>query len=358
MEAADDRGRRLLLFCSNDYLGLSNHPEVAGALAAAARNEAGSGAAHLVTGHRPAHRSLEEAVADWLGRDRALLFSTGYMANLGAVAALAQRGDLVLEDRLNHASLLDAGLLSGAGMRRYRHADLDHLLRCLELPARRRLVVTDGVFSMDGDVAPLASIARLARNAGAAVLVDDAHGLGVLGEEGRGSLNAAGIGQDQVPLLVGTFGKALGTFGAFVAGPADWIEFLLQRARTYIYTTAPPAALAVATRKALELSRHEQWRRDHLAALIRRFREGARSLGLPLLPSGTPIQPVIIGSAIAALAASRTLEEAGILVTAIRPPTVPQGSARLRVTLSAGHTAEQVDRLLDALATLPHAEDR
>lgn len=346
-------GTGLLSFCSNDYLGLADHPKVTDAFVSEARRTGvGSGASHLVTGHRPVHRDLEEALADWLGRDRALLFSTGYMANAGSIAALVTRGDMVHQDRLNHASLLDGGLLCQGRMRRYAHADAGALEAGLGLSARRHLVVTDGVFSMDGDVAPLRALCDAAQRHQAALMVDDAHGLGVLGREGRGSVDEAGLDQYGVPLLVGTLGKAFGTFGAFVAGPEDWVELLRQRVRTHIYTTAPPPAIAAATLASLQLVRDESWRREHLSALIARFREGARELGLRLQPSTTPIQPLIIGEAADALAASRSLEQHGILVTAIRPPTVPDGSARLRITLSAAHEEAHVDRLLDVLGTL------
>lgn len=343
-------GEELLAFCSNDYLGLSHAPEVvAGFRACAERDGVGSGAAHLVTGHRPEHAALEEELAEWLGRDRALLFSTGYLANLGVIAAFLGRGDLVLQDRLNHASLLDAGLLSGARMQRYRHGDAAHLAECMQRSARRRLVVTDGVFSMDGDVAPLGALLDSARDGEGVLMVDDAHGLGVVGDQGRGSLADAGLGQYEVPLLIGTLGKAFGTAGAFVAGPEEWIELLLQKARTYIYTTAPPPAVAAATRAALPLVREQGGRRQHLDTLIRRFRDGAAELGLALMPSRTAIQPVVVGDARAAVAASAALEARGLLVTPIRPPTVPQGTARLRITLSAAHSEAQVDRLLDGL---------
>ncbi|MFV8834476.1 8-amino-7-oxononanoate synthase [Aquisalimonas sp.] len=346
-------GNALLAFCSNDYLGLSHAPEVAAAFRAGVdRGGVGSGAAHLVTGHRPEHEALEAELADWLGCDRALLFSTGYMANLGVIAAFLGRGDLVVQDRLNHASLLDAGLLSGARMQRYRHADAAHLAEYMQRAERRRLVVTDGVFSMDGDVAPLADLLETVRGNEGVLMVDDAHGLGVLGEQGRGSLAEVGLGQHDVPLVVGTLGKAFGTAGAFVAGPDEWIELLLQKARTYIYTTAPPPAVAAATRAALPLVRETGGRRQHLHALIRRFRDGAHALGLQLMPSRTAIQPVVVGDAAAAVAASDALERRGLLVTAIRPPTVPRGSARLRITLSAAHTEAQVDRLLDGLSAV------
>ncbi|HET7673945.1 MAG TPA: 8-amino-7-oxononanoate synthase, partial [Gammaproteobacteria bacterium] len=301
-----------------------------------------------------AHEALEAALAEFTGRPRALLFSTGYMANLAVAAVLAGRGDCVVADRLSHASLLDGALLSGARLMRYAHNDLAALARRLESAgAGKRLVLTDGVFSMDGDSAPLAALAQTAAAHHAWLAVDDAHGIGILGPEGRGSVAAANLDLDAVPVLVGTLGKAFGTFGAFVAGSETLIETLVQHARTYIYTTAPPPALAVATLKALELVRTADDRRAHLARLIERFRTGASQLGLSLLPSRTPIQPLLVGSAKRAVAASAALEAAGILVTAIRPPTVPADTARLRITLSAAHNEADVDRLLDALAQTP-----
>ncbi|NEX23003.1 8-amino-7-oxononanoate synthase [Thiorhodococcus mannitoliphagus] len=345
-------GRPVLSFCSNDYLGLAAHPEVAAALqSGAARWGVGSGAAHLVNGHSAAHHRLEEALAAFTGRPRALLFSTGYMANLGVITALAGRGDAVFEDRLNHASLLDAALLSRAKLTRYPHADSAGLERMLGR-ASARLIATDGVFSMDGDLAPLPALAASARKAGAWLMVDDAHGLGVLGRGGRGSVDHFGLGLDDVPILMGTLGKAFGTFGAFVAGSEALIETLIQGARSYIYTTATPPALATATLAAIAIAEREDWRREHLNALIARFREGAAQLGLTLSDSHTPIQPLPAGSAARALAWSHALERAGILVTAIRPPTVPEGTARLRITFSAAHSQTDVDRLLDALSGL------
>jgi 8-amino-7-oxononanoate synthase len=345
-------GRRCLAFCSNDYLGLARDRRVAAALADGALAwGSGSGAAHLVTGHTTEHKALEEELAEFTGMPRALLFSTGYMANLGLVCALAGRGDLVVEDRLNHASLIDASRLSGARVRRYAHADPAAAARRLEGAATgRRFIVSDGVFSMDGDVAPLDELARIARSSGASLLIDDAHGLGVVGRHGRGSLVAAGLDPGAVDALVGTLGKAFGTFGAFVAGPDALVETLIQRARTYIYTTAPPPAVAAATRVALRIARDEDWRRERLASLVARFRRGARALGLRLTPSTTPIQPVIAGDAHTVLAAAETLYQAGLWVTPIRPPTVPAGSARLRITFSAVHRDADVDRLLAALA--------
>ena len=344
-------GRRLLAFCSNDYLGLANHPQVIEAWRAGAQRwGVGGGASHLVIGHSTPHHELEEALADFTGRPRGLLFSTGYMANLGAVTALVGKGDSVLEDRLNHASLLDAGLLSGARFSRYLHNDAQSLASRLAKAEGNTLVVCDGVFSMDGDVADLPALCAEARRHDAWVMVDDAHGFGTLGATGGGVVEQFGLGIDEVPVLVGTLGKAFGTAGAFVAGSDELIDTLVQFARPYIYTTSQPPALACATLKSLELLRSEHWRREHLAALIARFRQGAATLGLTLMESDTAIQPILIGDSGRAMALSRALRERGILVTAIRPPTVPAGSARLRVTLSAAHELDQVDRLLEALA--------
>lgn len=344
-------GRQLLAFCSNDYLGLANHPKVIEAWRAGAEKwGVGGGASHLVIGHSTPHHQLEEALAEFTGRPRALLFSTGYMANLGAVAALVGQGDSVLEDRLNHASLLDAGLLSGARFSRYLHNDGVSLANRLRKVSGNTLIVTDGVFSMDGDLADLPSLCAEARRANAWVMVDDAHGFGPLGATGGGIVEHFGLGLDDVQVLVGTLGKAFGTAGAFVAGSDDLIEALVQFARPYIYTTSQPPALACATLQSLELLRSEHWRREHLNALIKRFREGAQAIGLELMDSETPIQPILVGDSARALQLSQLLRERGLLVTAIRPPTVPAGSARLRVTLSAAHSLEQLELLLEALA--------
>jgi 8-amino-7-oxononanoate synthase len=348
-------GRLMVNFCSNDYLGLANHPAVADAFRQAiGRYGIGAGAAHLVCGHTRAHHVLEEELAEFTGRERALLFSTGYMANLGVISALTGRGDEVFEDRLNHASLLDAALLSGARFKRYSHSDPAVLKRELEASGGKRcLIASDGVFSMDGDLAPLPALAALAMQCGALLMIDDAHGLGVIGEGGRGSTALSGLTQDDVPVLVGTFGKAFGTFGAFVAGSADLIEFLIQRARTYVYTTALPAAVAEATRVSLRLVREESWRRNRVSSLVQRFRAGAARIGLQLMESDTPIQPVVVGDNRSAVLVSEVLKSTGFLVAAIRPPTVPAGTARLRFTFTAGHTEAQVDSLLDALDRLP-----
>jgi len=351
LPAARIDGREIRVFCSNDYLGLAHDPRLAEAMAGAARAwGTGSGAAHLVSGHTTEHHALEEALAAFTGRPRALLFSTGYMANLGALSALAGRGDLVVEDRLNHASLIDAARLSGASVKRYRHNDAEAAALRLSAPAGRKLLVTDGLFSMDGDLAPLADLAAVARTRQAWLVVDDAHGLGVLGGTGRGSLEAAGLDIESAPVLIGTLGKAFGVFGAFVAGSDDLIETLINRARTYIYTTAPPPGLAAAARCALTIASDEPWRREHLAEMTMHFRRGADAIGLQMMPSASPIQPIVVGAPGAALEASETLFRKGFLVTAIRPPTVPDGTSRLRVTLSASHRQQDVDDLLEALA--------
>lgn len=344
-------GQPLLGFCSNDYLGLAGHREVIRAMQQGAdRWGVGGGASHLVMGHSSPHHELEEALAEFTGRPRALLFSTGYMANLAAVTALVGAGDTVLEDRINHASLLDAGLLSGARFSRYLHNDAASLAKRLAKAVGNTLVVTDGVFSMDGDLADLPALCATAKASNAWVMVDDAHGFGPLGANGGGIVEHFGLGIDDVQVLVGTLGKAFGTAGAFVAGSEALIETLIQFARPYIYTTSQPPAVACATLKSLELLRRETWRRDHLNRLVARFRQGAADIGLALMDSPTPIQPILVGSSERALELSAALRERGILVGAIRPPTVPVGSARLRVTFSASHTEAQVERLLDILA--------
>ncbi|EIC23319.1 aminotransferase class I/II-fold pyridoxal phosphate-dependent enzyme [Thiorhodovibrio frisius] len=415
-------GRTLLTFCSNDYLGLAADARVIETFTRAAGEfGVGSGASHLINGHSRYHHQLEEALADFTQRPRALLFSTGYMANLGVISALAGRGEQILCDRLNHASLIDGARLSGARPRRYRHADpadLQRLLASARSDKATAMIISDGVFSMDGDLAPVPELARAAKQADAWLLIDDAHGLGVIGADGRGTLaeieaqatsardandtnrklvvgfgsgdghgglggrtppgsleggihgvprgrhpaqnepksqrgSVYTLGEQQVPILVGTLGKAFGTFGAFVAGSDALIETLIQRARSYIYTTALPPAVAAASLTSLELMQAEPWRRDHLGQLVRYFRQGAAELGLPLMPSITPIQPLLAGSSARALDWSRRLEARGLLVPAIRPPTVPQGHARLRISFSASHRIEDIDRLLEALAALP-----
>ena len=346
-------GRPLLNFCSNDYLGLAGDPRVAAAFAAGAeRWGTGSGASHLVCGHTAAHHELEEALAEFAGRPRALLFSSGYAANVGAINALLTVGDAVLEDRQNHASLLDGGWISRASFQWYAHRDVQDLDKRLGEcgDARRKLVVSDGTFSMDGDACPLDEVVEVARRHSAWVMIDDAHGLGVHGRGGCGLVDPARYGTDDVPVLMGTLGKALGTFGAFVAGSEELVELLIQKARGYVFSTALPSAVAVATLASLRIAIDEEWRRERLAGLVARFRRGAEELGLELLASSSPIQPVIVGEPGRTVEWSGALEERGLMITAIRPPTVPEGTSRLRITLTAGHQEGDVDRLLAALA--------
>lgn len=343
----------LLSFCSNDYLGLANDPRIVDAFCVAAREHGvGAGASHLITGHNAVHSALEEELAEFVGTPRALLFSTGYMANLGLVTALADRRGVIFEDKLNHASLIDAARLARAEVRRYPHVDTGRLAHMLVAAQGAKLITTDGVFSMDGDVAPLSELRELAQRYDARLLVDDAHGLGVLGNDGRGSCADQGIAIAAPLILMGTLGKAFGVFGAFVAAEQVVIETLIQYARTYIYTTALPPAVAAAVRESLRIVRAEPWRREHLQTLIGRFVKGAQALGLRLTNAKTPIQPVLLGNAEAALVASQRLRARGILVPAIRPPTVPVGTSRLRITFSAAHQATDVDQLLESLAAV------
>ena len=346
-------GNELLNLCSNDYLGLANDERVRQAFISGVNTwGAGSGASHLVCGHTRAHHYLEEQLAEFTARPRALMFSSGYAANLGAINALVSAGDAVFEDKLNHASLLDGGLLSRANFKRFRHKDCNHLndqLGQISASDGRKLIVTDGVFSMDGDLCDIDALCQIGTEHKAWLMVDDAHGFGVLGEEGRGVVNPAIHSSDDVQVLVGTLGKAFGTQGAFIAGSEELIETLIQNARTFIYTTALPAAVAVATTESLRIVRTEHWRREKLQALIAQFREGAQVLGLDLLPSTTPIQPVLMDSEANALQVAQQLEDQGILVTAIRPPTVPAGTSRLRITFTANHTEADVSQLLHAL---------
>ena len=344
--------KKLLSFCSNDYLGLANHAAIRKAFIDAVEHQGvGSGAAHLLTGHSVYHQQLEEALASFTGQQKVLLFSSGYQANMGLIDALMSRDDVILQDKLNHASLLDGGRLSAARQYRYQHNNVNALAQRLQQTKRveRRLIVSDGVFSMDGDLAPLPDLVHLAAEHRAGVIIDDAHGFGVLGQRGAGSVEHWQIKSEQSPIIVGTFGKAFGTAGAFVAADNVVIETLIQQARTYIYTTAQPAAIAAATMQSLKLVESESWRREKLQALITQFRRGARALTLNVADSITAIQPVIIGDDSLALQIGQQLEQAGILVGVIRPPTVPAGSARLRITLSADHSESDVARLLDAL---------
>jgi len=345
-------GESLLSFSSNDYLGLAADARVVAAFAEGLkRYGAGSGASHLVTGHSEAHHALEEELAAFAGTERALLFSTGYMANLAVAGTLLDRHGTVFEDRLNHASLIDAARLSDARVKRFHHGDVARLATQLAgTEGDGKLILTDGVFSMDGDLARLPELLELARRYQSWLLVDDAHGIGVLGKAGRGTFAHYGLVPRAPAILLGTLGKAFGTFGAFVAGEADLVEYLVQRARPYIYTTALPPAVAEATRTSLRIVQDEGWRRDVLRERIAQFRAGAKQLGYTLPDSPTPIQPLIFGSADAALAASEALRKRGILAPAIRPPTVPAGTSRLRISLSATHTQAHVEQLLSALA--------
>lgn len=344
-------GQDYLAFCSNDYLGLANHPKIIEAFKSAAdQYGVGSGAAHLVNGHFELHEKLENELAQWTGRESALLFSTGYMANMGVIASLTNKDDAVFEDKWNHASLLDGGLLSGARFQRYLHNDLDNLESKLnKSEARRKLVVTDGVFSMDGDKADLTALSTLAEQHDAWVMVDDAHGMAALGATGAGLCEEQCVNQNQIQILMGTLGKGFGTAGAFVAGSKELIEYLTNFARPYIYTTAMPPAISAATLASLDIIKNEPQRRDQLNTLIQYFRNEVAGLGLTLMDSATAIQPILVGDAEKALAMSHALREKGLMVTAIRPPTVPKDTARLRVTLSASHTMSDIDQLISGL---------
>lgn len=343
-------GREYTAFCSNDYLGLAADPRLAAAAKAGIdRYGVGAGASHLILGHSSAHHELEAALAAFVGLPQALLFSTGYMANMGVVSALAGRGDAVFADRLNHASLNDAALVSRAAFKRYAHNDLAALERLLQTtPARRRLVIVDAVFSMDGDIAPVPALLELCARYDAYLLIDDAHGFGVLGAGGRGTLAHFGITSERV-IYMATLGKAAGVSGAFVAGSKDLIESLVQNARTYIYTTATPPLLAQALLASLQLIGQEGWRRVRLRELIAQLQQELAAAPWRLMPSDTPIQPLLVGGNAEALALSARLAAQGLLVPAIRPPTVPQGTARLRISLSADHSAADVARLTAAL---------
>lgn len=344
-------GQTYLSFCSNDYLGLCNHPDLVQALQqGVARYGVGSGASQLVTGYSQAHQQLEERIAAFFHRPRALLFSNGYMANLGVISSLCDHRSAVFADRLVHASLIDGARLSHAKLHRYAHLDTQALQQSLHTSqARTKLIASDALFSMDGDVAALAPLANLAHHYNAWLMIDDAHGIGVLGAHGRGSLEQQAINSAQVPILVGTLGKALGGFGAFVTGEQALIETLIQKARSLIYTTAPPPALAHASCRAFDIIEQEPWRREHLHQLVQSFRSQALAMGLPLMASNTPIQPLLVGSSETCINISEQLYAQHLLVTPIRPPTVAQGKARLRITFSANHTQDDVQRLLTAL---------
>jgi len=342
---------RFLNFCSNDYLGLANHPRLKEAAVTASKTwGAGSGASHLVCGHQASHHRLEEELADFVGAQSALLFSTGYMANLAIPQSFLSRNDLLVQDKLNHASLIDSASLCRATFKRYRHNDINHLQKTLNKEKyRRTLISVDAVFSMDGDQAPITQLSDIAEENQAVLLIDDAHGFGVLGEQGRGSYSANRLIPNGPRLMLGTLGKALGSFGAFVAGDRVYIDHLKQFARTYTYTTALPPAVAEASRTALSILQDEPWRQEQLHQNIEYFRKCVADIGLELMSSQTPIQPLVLGDEKNALAASQILENMGIWVSAIRPPTVPADTARLRITLTAEHKREHIDQLLEGL---------
>ena len=349
-------GKDFLAFCSNDYLGLANHPDLIQTMVTAANAwGVGSSSSHLVIGHQQVHHDLEQALAEFVGYPRALLFSSGYMANIGAIKSLIGQGDDIFHDYLDHASLLDGGWLSRARFKRFAHSDYDDLEKLLAAsralsPESKRLVVSDSVFSMDGEIADIPILSSTAKQQDAWLMIDDAHGLGVLGENGSGILSHWGVSTDAVEVYVGTLGKAFGCAGAFVASSELVIETLIQSARTYIYTTAIPPAIAATILKALEIVRNEQWRRDKLNELIEYFKRGAEEIGLPLMPSTTAIQPLLYISTEKTLQVSDALAKQGILITPIRPPTVPKNTSRLRVTLSASHSKVDIDRLFKVLA--------
>lgn len=348
-------GIQTINFSSNDYLGLANHPALKNILQETDDLSVGSGAAHLVTGHHLEHHLLEDELADWLGCERALLFSTGYMANLAVQPALMHKGDWILSDKLNHASLLDGALLSAADLKRYAHNDMKALEKRLKQAQEANiqcLIVTDGVFSMDGDLTKLPEIQALVQKYNAWLLVDDAHGLGVLGHQGKGCFEHFSLTPDENTLIMGTLGKAFGTSGAFVAGSEVAIETLIQFARPYIYTTAMSPVNAKVTRSALKLVKDADVRRQQLKDNIIFFRQGAEANGLNLMPSESAIQPILLGESEVAIAWSEALKKAGCWVSAIRPPTVPKDTARLRITLSASHTHVQIQQLLDALKSI------
>jgi len=349
-------GKTYLSFASNDYLGLASHPAIAAAACeAATRYGVGAGASHLLTGHHALHQRLEGELAAFVGRPAALLFATGYMANLGVVTALVGRDGALFADRLNHASLVDAALLSRAEHVRYRHLDLGHLEELLRASrAKNKLIASDTVFSMDGDLAPVAKLLALAEKYNAWLYLDDAHGFGVLGEGGRGVLHSYPALLTPHPALIylATLGKAAGVSGAFVAGSETLVEWLVNKARTYIYTTAAPPMLAAAVSASLKLIAGEPWRRQQLQRLMAQLKAGVARLPWPLLPSDSPIQPLLIGGNHEALRLADGLLERGILLPAIRPPTVPEGTARLRISLSAAHTEAELAQLLTALKEL------
>ncbi|MFK8066860.1 MAG: 8-amino-7-oxononanoate synthase [Gammaproteobacteria bacterium] len=344
--------RKYLNFCSNDYLGLASHHEIIFAAQSALQEYGvGSGASALITGHTKIHQQLEESLAEFTCRSKVLLFSNGFAANIGVLGALANKKTNLIMDKLSHASLIDGAKLSGSKLRRYQHLDMHNLERLLEnKDPNEFLVVTESLFSMDGDLAPLNEISDICKKNSANAYVDDAHGFGVYGENGAGSLTAAGLNEQQIPVMVATFGKAFGAAGAFVAGSEILIETLVQKARSYIYSTAMPPAMAAAILKSLELVKKDNWRREKLFDLVTYFREKASARGIPISENALgPIQPIMVGDSDKALKHSQLLEEKGIKISAIRPPTVPENTSRLRITFSAAHEKQHIDSLVSAL---------
>ncbi len=347
-------GKNIISFCSNDYLGLANHPQLKqAAIDGINAFGVGSGSAHLVNGHSTAHHQLEEELAEFTGYPRAILFSTGYMANIGICQALVGKGDYVFEDRLNHASLLDGGLISGARLQRYLHNDVSSLEKKIKSDTdAEQLVLTDGVFSMDGDIAEIPALAALCQSSKSWLMVDDAHGFGTLGETGKGCLQHYSLTNKDVPIYMATLGKAMGTAGAFIAGSEDLVETIIQQARSYIYTTAMPAAIAQATRCSLKIIQNEPEHLNSLNNNIAYFRQCCEQSAVDIENSQTAIQPLLIGDDKKAVSISEQLFEKGFLVTAIRPPTVPEGTSRLRITLSAKHSSNHIDQLIETLIPL------
>ena len=350
-------GEQFLSFCSNDYLGLANDARVCQAAKDAISNfGVGSGASQLISGYSSLHASLEEQLADFLGYQRCVLFSSGYLANLGVISALSSRHSLILEDRLNHASLIDAARYAGGDLKRYKHRDINHANEIINTSeSKSHLIVSDGVFSMEGSIAPIEQLSQLKHTANDKLIIDDAHGIGVLGNKGKGSLEHVGIDPSKVDILIGTFGKAFGGSGAFVLSDNDTIDYLIQKARTLIYTTAPPVALAAAATQSLKIIINEPERRQRLHKNIQYFRKALSKTALELLDSITAIQTIIIGENEQALWFSKQLEDRRLLALAIRPPTVPKNTARLRITLSSEHTQQQIDQLVNALLEIENS---
>ena len=346
-------GKKVLAFCSNDYLGLASHPSLEIALTQAAKQYGlGAGASHLVNGHHQLHEDLENELAQFFGYEACLTYSTGYMANLGVIDAICDNNTTLYQDKLNHASLIDGALLSRSKLKRYPHNEYEKLENWLRADDGKAMIATDAVFSMDGDMADLAKLSSLSNNHDSLLMIDDAHGVGVLGEQGRGCVNHFGLTSKDVPIMMGTLGKAFGCSGAFVLASQEIIDYLINFSRTYIYTTAVPPALAFASSTALKLVKNADAQRSHLQNLIALFKKSAQELGLVLWPSDTAIQPIMIGDSEKAMNISKLLLEQGILLTAIREPTVPKNTARLRVTLSASHSEHDVLKLIEALQGL------